>query len=142
MTNLPTQFDVVVIGSGAAGLYAALSLPSHLQVGLITKAKLRTGSSKWAQGGIAAAIAPMDSPELHFQDTLKAGAGLCDPEAVEFLVNHAKEAIDHLVAMGVAFDRRDGELAMTLEAAHSAPGVTFCRHHRQSDHYYLDRAGG
>ncbi|MEB3225450.1 MAG: L-aspartate oxidase, partial [Synechococcus sp.] len=105
------------------GLYAALSLPSHLQVGLITKAKLRTGSSKWAQGGIAAAIAPTDSPELHFQDTITAGAGLCDPVAVEFLVNHAKEAIEHLVEMGVAFDRKNGELAMTLEAAHSRPRV-------------------
>ncbi len=123
VTNLPTQFDVVVIGSGAAGLYATLSLPSHLRVGLLTKAKIRTGSSKWAQGGIAAAIAPTDSPELHFTDTLKAGAGLCDPAAVKFLVEHAKDAIEHLVAMGVAFDRKDGQLAMTLEAAHSRPRV-------------------
>ncbi|BAW96065.1 L-aspartate oxidase [[Synechococcus] sp. NIES-970] len=123
MTNLPAQFDVVVIGSGAAGLYAALSLPNHLQVGLITKAKLRTGSSKWAQGGIAAAIAPTDSPDLHFRDTMEAGAGLCEPVAVQFLVNHAPEAIAHLVEMGVAFDRKDGDLAMTLEAAHSRPRV-------------------
>ncbi|OKH19356.1 L-aspartate oxidase [[Limnothrix rosea] IAM M-220] len=122
-TNLPKQFDVVVIGSGAAGLYAALSLPSHLRVGLITKAKLRTGSSKWAQGGIAAAIAPTDSPDLHFTDTIKAGAGLCDPAAVSFLVNNAKAAIHHLVDMGVDFDRKNGELAMTLEAAHSRPRV-------------------
>ncbi|AFY40385.1 L-aspartate oxidase [[Leptolyngbya] sp. PCC 7376] len=122
-TTLPNQFDVVVIGSGAAGLYAALSLPSHLRVGLITKAKLRTGSSKWAQGGIAAAIAPTDSPDLHFKDTLTAGAGLCDPAAVRFLVDNAKDAIHHLVQMGVDFDRKNGQLAMTLEAAHSRPRV-------------------
>ena len=123
LPELPNQFDVVVIGSGAAGLYAALSLPTHLRVGIITKAKVRTGSSKWAQGGIAAAIAPTDSPDFHFADTLRAGAGLCDPAAVRFLVDNAKAAIEHLVAMGVDFDRKDGQLAMTLEAAHSQPRV-------------------
>jgi L-aspartate oxidase len=112
-----------VVGSGAAGLYAALCLPSHLRVGLITKETLKMGASDWAQGGIAAAIAPSDSPQLHWQDTLKAGADLCDPQAVQFLVDHARTAIEALLAMGVAFDHRDRELAMTLEAAHSRPRV-------------------
>ena len=118
-----SQFDILVVGAGAAGLYAALRLPSHLSVALITKDTLKTGASDWAQGGIAAAIAPSDSPRLHLEDTLKAGAGLCDRSAVQFLVDSAAEAIDSLVSMGVAFDRQDNQLAMTLEAAHSRPRV-------------------
>ena len=118
-----SNFDVVVIGSGAAGLYSALCLPEHYRVGLITKAKLKTGASDWAQGGIAAAINPEDSPTLHLEDTLKAGAGLCDREAVQFLVEHGASSIQSLVEMGVAFDRKNEQLAMTLEAAHSRPRV-------------------
>ena len=112
-----------MVGSGAAGLYAALCLPSHLRVGLVTKDTLKTGASDWAQGGIAAAIDSSDSPRLHLEDTLKAGAGLCDRVAVEFLVEHAASAIQSLLEMGVAFDRHGKSLAMTLEAAHSRPRV-------------------
>ncbi|WP_341732166.1 L-aspartate oxidase [Microcoleus sp. EPA2] len=113
------KFDVLVVGAGAAGLYTALCLPEHLQVGLINKNTLPVSASDWAQGGIAAAIAPEDSAALHVQDTLVAGAGLCDWEAVKFLVTEAPECIDALVKMGVAFDRTGTDLALTLEAAHS-----------------------
>jgi L-aspartate oxidase len=120
MTN---DYDVLIIGSGAAGLYAALCLPETWRVALITKESLEVGASDWAQGGIAAAIDPQDSPQLHLQDTLKAGVGLCESEAVEFLVKNAGVAIANLVDMGVAFDRTDARLALTLEAAHSRPRV-------------------
>lgn len=120
--NYP-KFDVVVVGSGAAGLYGALCLPNSLKVALITKDQLNTGASDWAQGGIAAAISPDDSPQLHLEDTLKAGAGLCDRDAVEFLVKKAADSIKSLVEMGVAFDRNQSKLSMTLEAAHSRPRV-------------------
>ncbi|MEG4345244.1 L-aspartate oxidase [Microcoleus sp. A003_D6] len=113
------KFDVLVIGAGAAGLYTALCLPEHLQVGLINKNTLPVSASDWAQGGIAAAIAPEDSAALHVQDTLAAGAGICDLEAVKFLVEEASACIDSLVKMGVAFDRTGKDLALTLEAAHS-----------------------
>ena len=113
------KFDVLVIGAGAAGLYTALCLPEHLQVGLINKNTLPVSASDWAQGGIAAAIAPEDSAALHVQDTLAAGAGLCDLDAVKFLVEEAGACIDSLVKMGVAFDRTGPDLALTLEAAHS-----------------------
>ncbi|HEY9637496.1 MAG TPA: L-aspartate oxidase [Coleofasciculaceae cyanobacterium] len=122
-SDIPTQFDVLVVGAGAAGLYAALCLPDTLQVGLITKDTLSTGASDWAQGGIAAAIDPGDSPVLHIKDTMQAGAGLCDLEAVKFLVEQAPECIQSLVDMGVAFDRKGSQLALTLEAAHSRPRV-------------------
>jgi len=121
--DIPTQFDVLVVGAGAAGLYAALCLPDTLHVGLITKDTLSTGASDWAQGGIAAVIDPADSLVLHVEDTMQAGAGLCDLDAVTFLVEQAPECIQSLVDMGVAFDRRGSQLALTLEAAHSRPRV-------------------
>ena len=117
--TLPDAFDVLIVGGGAAGLYTALCLPKTLRVGLITKDSLSVSASDWAQGGIAAAIAPEDSPQLHIEDTVKAGAGLCNPEAVQLLVEKAPECVRSLVEMGVAFDRKGDDLALTLEAAHS-----------------------
>jgi len=123
LRDLPDSFDVLLLGGGAAGLYTALCLPPHLRIGLITKEALSLSASDWAQGGIAAAIAPDDSPELHIADTLKAGAGLCEPAAVRLLVEQAQSCVQALVEMGVGFDRQGAapgeELALTLEAAHS-----------------------
>lgn len=90
-----------------------------MRVGLITKDTVSLSASDWAQGGIAAALAPEDSPVLHIEDTMRAGAGLCDREAVTFLAKLAPSCIQSLVKMGVAFDRRGQDLALTLEAAHS-----------------------
>ncbi|HEY9862993.1 MAG TPA: FAD-dependent oxidoreductase, partial [Candidatus Obscuribacterales bacterium] len=118
-SEFPLTFDVLVVGTGAAGLYTALCLPEHLSIGLVSKDVLPLSASDWAQGGIAAAISTDDSPSLHLEDTLKAGAGLCERSAVEFLVNHAPECIHRLVDLGVAFDRHQSQLALTLEAAHS-----------------------
>ncbi|WP_338038810.1 FAD-dependent oxidoreductase [Neosynechococcus sphagnicola] len=120
LSRLSSPFDVLIIGGGAAGLYAALCLPPTLRVGLITKDSLSLSASGWAQGGIAVAISADDSPQLHIQDTLRAGAGLCEPDAVELLVQQAPRCIQKLLDMGVGFDRgQQGELALTLEAAHS-----------------------
>ena len=110
---------MLVIGGGAAGLYAALSIPRQWKIGLITKDTLALSASDWAQGGIAAAISPEDSIRLHVEDTIQAGAGLCEPKAVEHLASNAATCIKRLVDLGVGFDRTDGQLAMTLEAAHS-----------------------
>ncbi|NMG09575.1 L-aspartate oxidase [Brasilonema sp. UFV-L1] len=117
--NIKNQFDVIVVGAGAAGLYTALCIPADLQIGLITKETVSLSASDWAQGGIACAIAPEDSPYLHIEDTMQAGVGLCDRPAVEFLAKLAPSCIQSLVNLGVAFDRHNNHLALTLEAAHS-----------------------
>jgi L-aspartate oxidase len=121
--SLPTSFDVIVVGAGAAGLYSALCLPASLRVAIVSKASLPLSASDWAQGGIAAVVDPQDSVDLHIADTVRAGAGLCDRSAVEFLVTQAADCIDSLVNFGVGFDRVDEKLALTLEAAHSRPRV-------------------
>ncbi len=114
------QADVVVIGSGVAGLTTALHIRSHnLSVMLVTKSSVDEGSTKWAQGGIAAALGPGDSPAQHEHDTLVAGAGLCDLPAVKVLVSEGPEAVRKLIARGAVFDRSEtGEIALTREGGH------------------------
>ena len=112
--------DVIVIGSGVAGLTTALNLrANNLSVLLVTKARIDAGSTKWAQGGIAAALGPGDTPDQHKKDTLIAGAGLCDSEAVDILVTEGPEAVRKLIARGAVFDKSDtGEIALTREGGH------------------------
>jgi L-aspartate oxidase len=111
--------DIVVIGSGIAGLVAALRARAKGRVLLVTKALLDDGSTRWAQGGIAAALHPGDSPEEHLSDTLTAGVGICDPEAVRVLVTEGPEAVRRLIELGTDFDRdADGGLALTREGGH------------------------
>ena len=114
-----TSTDVVVVGSGIAGLTAALHAAGHADVLLVTKVLVDDGSTRWAQGGVAAALAPDDSPEDHLQDTLVAGVGLCDVEAVRVLCTEGPARLRELVALGAAFDRdASGELALTREGGH------------------------
>ncbi len=104
------QYDYIIVGSGIAGLYTALLAQKHGSVLITTKGSIDDCNTKYAQGGIAAAIGSMDSPELHFQDTIAAGDGLCDAEAVRILVNEAAASIAELVNLGVPFDTLDGEI--------------------------------
>ena len=112
--------DVVVVGSGIAGLTTALQCRTYgLSVLLVTKARVDEGSTKWAQGGIAAALGEGDSPEEHLADTLEAGAGLCDVSAVRVLVTEGPEAVRKLIERGAKFDTEDsGEIALTREGGH------------------------
>jgi L-aspartate oxidase len=113
------EADVVVIGSGIAGLTAALRSRPAGRVLVVTKDVIASGSTQWAQGGIAAALDPGDSPEQHRLDTLTAGAGLCDPDAVQTLVTEGPDAVHELIALGAEFDRTpSGELALTREGGH------------------------
>ena len=109
----------LIIGSGIAGLYTALELSKVGRVILITKSNITESNTTYAQGGIAAAISPHDSPELHYQDTMMAGAGLCDSEAVMALVHDGPKRVKHLIELGVPFDQIQGEISLTREAAHS-----------------------
>jgi L-aspartate oxidase len=123
---------VVVVGSGAAGLMTCLALPANLRVLLLSKNSGPPSASRWAQGGIAAVTGREDSFQSHINDTLKAGAGLCDREAVEMLVRQAPACVEQLLRLGMDFDRQGQELSTTLEAAHS---------HRRVLHAQ-DRTGG
>jgi L-aspartate oxidase len=116
--------DYLIIGSGIAGLRAALTLQTRGRVLLLTKSDPGAGSTGFAQGGIAAAVGPDDSPDLHFADTLAAGDGLCDPDAVRVLVDEGPRYVRELEAWGAAFDRRpDGGLDLAREGAHSVRRV-------------------
>ena len=117
------SYDYIIVGSGIAGLYTALLSREQGSVLILTKGSIDDCNTKYAQGGIAAAIGRNDSPELHFQDTIKAGAGLCDEEAVRILVEEAPDRIADLIRLGVPFDTLDGEVALTKEAAHSVPRI-------------------
>lgn len=119
MSAREIERDFLVIGSGLAGLYTALKLAEIGPVLLVTKGALEESNTFFAQGGIAAAIDPADSPTLHLRDTLAAGAGLCRVEAVEVLVNEGPDRVRELIDLGVPFDRAGKEVALTREAAHS-----------------------
>jgi L-aspartate oxidase len=116
-------FDYIIIGSGIAGLYTALLAKDHGSVAILTKGNIDDCNTMFAQGGIAAAISSSDSPELHMEDTLAAGAGLCEPQAVRILTEDAPERIDDLVRMGVPFDTVNGEIALAREGAHTTSRV-------------------
>ncbi|HBS77166.1 MAG TPA: L-aspartate oxidase, partial [Pseudomonas sp.] len=120
------QYDVLVIGSGAAGLTLALNLPPSLRVAVLSKGELANGSTYWAQGGVAAVLDNTDTIESHVADTLVAGGGLCKEEAVRFTVEHSREAIQWLIEQGVPFTRDDTEREedgfeyhLTREGGHS-----------------------
>ncbi|HVH13798.1 MAG TPA: L-aspartate oxidase, partial [Longimicrobium sp.] len=111
--------DVVVIGSGIAGLSFAIKAARYGSVALITKKSRPESSTNWAQGGIAAVFGADDSPALHMEDTLVAGAGLCHPDAVDVLVREGPERVRELMQLGVDFTRESGDLSLGLEGGHS-----------------------
>lgn len=118
------EFDVLVIGSGAAGLTLALRMAPTARIAVISKGPISAGSTLWAQGGIAAVLHDRDSIESHVQDTLVAGAGLCNEDSVRFVVEHSRESIEWLIEQGVPFSHREPphdptELHLTMEGGHS-----------------------
>src|SRR6476619_5948610 len=116
---MKTTADVIVVGSGAAGLTAALNLAETHQVAVIAKGALGEGATSWAQGGIAAVLEKGDSFEAHIEDTMIAGAGLNDRRVVEHVVEHAPAAITRLIDLGVPFASENGALHLTREGGHS-----------------------
>src|SRR4030042_489638 len=117
------EYDYIVVGSGIGGLYTALLAREQGSGLVITKGSIDDCNTKYAQGGSASAIGKNDSPELHVQDTISAGCGLSDEAAVNILVREAPSRIADLVGYRVPFDTLDGEIALTMEAAHSVPRV-------------------
>src|SRR6266852_6348450 len=111
--------DVLVIGAGIAGLRADLAVPASLDVLVVTKDSIQQSNSSYAQGGIAGVLSPEDRFENHIEDTLTAGAGLCDRDIVELVVREAPQQINDLIRWGTHFDEEDGRLALTREGGHS-----------------------
>jgi L-aspartate oxidase len=118
-----SSYDVLVIGGGIAGLTVAVAAARMWNVGLITKGSLEETTTFFAQGGIAAAMGPWDSTALHLEDTIEAGDGLCDEQAVRVLVEEGPERVRELERLGTKFDRRAGKLILGSEGAHSVPRV-------------------
>lgn len=116
-------FDVLVLGGGIAGLTAAIGAARRWRVGLLTKSTFEETTTFLAQGGIAAALGKTDSPDLHFEDTMRAGAGLCDAEAVRVLVDEGPARVRELMEICPRFDRVEGEIVLSREGAHSVPRV-------------------
>ncbi|HSS11966.1 MAG TPA: L-aspartate oxidase, partial [Acidimicrobiales bacterium] len=121
------ELDLLIVGSGVAGLSAAVRAAAvgHLRVGVLSKAELMQSATRWAQGGVAAVLAEEeDSTDLHMADTLKAGAGLCDRDAVRVLVDEGPARVNELIALGAVFDRDEGgTLLLAREGGHSMPRV-------------------
>ncbi|MDQ4131740.1 MAG: L-aspartate oxidase [Actinomycetota bacterium] len=125
--NGPGELDLLVLGSGVAGLSAGVKAAAldSMRVGVLSKGELSQSATRWAQGGVAAALGgDVDSADLHLADTLAAGAGLCDVEAVRVLVEEGPARVQNLIALGAVFDRdAHGELALSREGGHSVPRV-------------------
>ncbi|MCB1029769.1 MAG: L-aspartate oxidase [Acidimicrobiales bacterium] len=123
----PTELDLLVLGSGVAGLSAAVrAAETHkMRVGVLTKGELPQATTRWAQGGVAAVLhGDPDSTDLHLADTLAAGAGLCDVEAVRVLVDEGPHRVEELIAMGAIFDRdMHGKLELAREGGHTLPRI-------------------
>ncbi len=118
------HIDLLVIGSGIAGITAALQFCQQFSVALVTKSELKESSTWYAQGGIATVMSKKDSPELHFEDTMQAGAGLCEPEAVRVLVTEGPKRIEELMQLGAHFDRTSAdEIQLSREGGHSLPRI-------------------
>ncbi|MCL2775470.1 MAG: L-aspartate oxidase [Oscillospiraceae bacterium] len=121
------EFDVVIIGCGIAGIYSALHIDPSKKIAMINKGEIKSGSSYYAQGGIAAVMSKSDSYNLHIEDTLNAGAGLCDIEAVKVLVNEGPENIRELINLNVPFDvNSEGELEIGKEGGHRERRIVHC----------------
>ncbi|HWP31008.1 MAG TPA: L-aspartate oxidase [Fimbriimonadales bacterium] len=135
------ECDFLVIGSGIAGLTFALRTSDHAKVLVVTKGKLSDANTSWAQGGVAAAVGEDDSWRLHEEDTLRAGAGLCDPVAVRFLVQNARPVLEWLISIGAQFDFTDNHglphLALAREGGHSRSRIV---HHADQSGAEIQRA--
>jgi L-aspartate oxidase len=125
--SLAAEYDYLIVGSGIAGLFTAVLAAEHGRVAVVTKGTLAQTNTRWAQGGIAAAVADDDSAELHERDTLAAGAGLCDPQSVRVLCAEGPERVRDLIHLGVDFDTLDGVISLAMEGAHSMPRVLHAR---------------